>query len=85
MKERHVAQVVIRQHLVDQLVTIEAHIARSEMNVTSQRHRVHRRESVGEDASLSWDLLATFLASLTLRYQYRERILCEMAKLKAAQ
>jgi hypothetical protein len=75
-----VAHAHIRRYLVDELATVETHIIRCEMNVSSQRHRVHRRESIGEDASLSLDLLATFLDLLTLHYQHRERILRDMAQ-----
>lgn len=71
---------LIRQQLAEQLAAIEYTIIQSEMNVSTQRHRINAMERADGDATFSRSVLVNFEAALRLHYDHRDRVLREMAK-----
>jgi hypothetical protein len=73
-----------RRTLLEEIATVEGHLALGDTHIADQRRRVDWLERTGRDSARSRELLATFLSVHASHLSHQDRLVCELGEHRGA-
>ena len=73
----------IRQHLLEEVASVERHLAAVDAHIADQRRRIGGQERTGRDSARSRELLVTFRLVRASHLSHQDRLIVELGQHRA--
>ena len=74
------AQDLIRQHLLEEIASVDRHLRTGDVHIADQRKRIDWQQRTGRDSARSQELLATFLLVRVSHLSHQDRLIVELGQ-----